>query len=235
MDIKNFINQLIEKDNDILGLGLSFIFFIVCVIHVVLIVLEKHIEQMWMVFGTLAIMLLLLRAPKSILTILVVLIFGTFVADEEFLLEVAAVTKGEQLSEIRESRDFEVLTVTPEKEMALVLTNKLKELLDSGKTPKEIIHALEIYRIELEIQEDLPGFEPVDKDVIITFATKGPLDETVFFHIMQDKGYTVNSIADTFEKLGAAEYLSNNPNNVNEAQLTTQGIALAKALGVTGI
>jgi len=52
---------------------------------------------------------------------------------------------------------------------------------------------------------------------------------------MQNKGYSVDNIADTFEKLGAAEYLSNNPDNVDEAQLIAQGKALAKALGVTGV
>jgi len=233
MDIQDVTEKIKENKNDILGLGLSFLFFITCIIHMFLIVIGQHIEQMWMVFGTLAIMLLLLKSQKNILTIFVILIIGTFVADEEFLLEVAAVTKGEQLSKIRESRDFELLTVTASKDVELVLTRKLKVLLESKKKPEDIIHALETYRIELEIKEDMPGFDPVDKDVIITFATKGALDESVFFQIMQDKGYTVNSIADTFEKLGAAEYLSNNPKNVNEAHLTVQGIALAKALGVT--
>ena len=234
MDIQKVADQIKENKHDVLGLGLSFLFFIICVIHVILILLGQHIEQMWMVFGTLAIMLILLKSQNHFLSIFVILIIGTFVADEEFLLEVAAVTKGEQLSKIRESRDFELLTVTAEKEVEIVLTHKLKGLLKSKKKPAEIIHALEIYRIELEIQEDLPGFDPVDKDVIKTFATKGFLDESVFFQIMQDKGYTVNNIADTFEKLGAAEYLSNNPNNVNEAHLTAQGVALAKVLGITG-
>ncbi|MFT7412075.1 MAG: hypothetical protein ACI9J4_000427 [Paraglaciecola sp.] len=235
MDTQGFTSQILEKKNDILDLGLSLLFFIICIIHVVLIILRQHIEQMWMVFGTIAIMLLLLNAPKNILSIFVIIIFGTFVADEEFLLEVAAVTKGEQLSTIRESRNFEVLTVTSEKDTELVLTEKLETLLNSGKKPQEIIHALEIYRIELEIKEDLPGFDPIDKDVIIAFATKGALDESVFFQLMQDKGYTVNNIANTFEKLGAAEYLSNKPNNVNVAQLTAQGVALAKELGVTAL
>jgi len=235
MDTQDFSNHILEKKNNILDLGLSLIFFIVCIIHVILIILGRDIEQMRVVFGALATMLLLLNAPKNMLTLFVVIIFGTFVADEEFLLEIWAVTKGEQLSIIRESRDFEMLTVTSEKDTALVLTEKLETLLNSGKTAEEIIHALEFYRVELEIKEDLPGFDPVDKDVIITFATKGVLDESVFFQIMQDKGYTVDNIADAFEKLGAAEYLSNNPNNVNEAQLTVQGIALAKALGVTAI
>jgi|GEM_PF-1699278 len=233
--MRSFIKQLLEKETDMLSLGLSFIFFIVCILHVILIVLGQNIEQMWMVFGTLAIMLLLLKAPKNILTIFVIIVFGTFVADEEFLLEVAAISKGEQLSIIRGSRDFEVLTVTPEKEVELALTKKLKDLLSRNETPENIIQALEVSRMELAIKEDLSGFEAVDKDVIKTFASQEHIEESVFFNIMQNKGYSVDNIADTFEKLGAAEYLSNNPDNVDEAQLTAQGKALAKALGVTGV
>jgi len=157
------------------------------------------------------------------------------VADEEFLIEVAAISKGEQLSIIRGSRDFEVLTVTPEKEVELALTKKLKDLLSRNEAPENIIQALEMSRMELTIKEDLSGFEAVDKDVIKTFVSQEHIEESVFFNIMQNKGYSVDNIADTFEKLGAAEYLSNNPDNVDEAQLTAQGKALAKALGVTGV
>lgn len=235
MKNKQLIDRVMDKRDEILGLGLSIIFFIVCVIHVLFIVVGHHIEQMWMVFGTLAMMLLLINSPKNILTIFVIIIFGTFVADEEFLLEVAAITKGEQLSQIRESRNFEVLTVSSGKEKKSALTTKLEELLQGGKNPKEIIHALEEFRIDLEVEEDLPGFDPVDKDVVLTFASRGTLDESVFFQIMQNKGYTVNEVADAFEKLGAAEYLANNPDNVDEAHLTMLGVALAKALGVREI
>ncbi|MCW5212474.1 hypothetical protein VU04_06155 [Desulfobulbus sp. TB] len=235
MNFQQILNKIIEKKDEVLHLGLSLIFFMTCVTHIILIVIERHIEQMWMVFGTLAIILLLINGSKNLITIFAVIIFGTFVADEEFLLEVAAITKGEQLFKIRESRNFEVLTVTPEKEINSALTNKLKKLLESEKKPEDIIHALENYRIELEIKEDLPGFDPVDKDVIITFARKGVLDESVFFKIMQDKGYSVNSISNTFEKLGSAEYLANNPDNIDEAKLTSKGVYLAKTLGVTSI
>jgi len=62
--MRRFIKQLLEKETDMLSLGVSFIFFLVCILHVILIVLGQNIEQMWMVFGTLAIMLLLLKAPK---------------------------------------------------------------------------------------------------------------------------------------------------------------------------
>jgi len=235
MDFRKRLTDVAEKRDDILALGLSFIFFILCIVHIIFIALGQHIEQMWMVFGTLAIMVLLINTERSLLTLFVIVIFGTFVVDEEFLLDVAAITKGEHLSKIRESRNFEVLTVTTEKETIAKLTAKLKELLHNHQNPGQIIRSLEDYRISLEIEEDIPGFESVDKDVIASFANEEYLEESVFFEIMLNKGYTVDSISDSFEKLGAAEYLSNISGHVNEAQLTAQGISLAKALGLTPV
>lgn len=40
---------------------------------------------------------------------------------------------------------------------------------------------------------------------------------------MQDKGFGDNEIKDSFEKLGAADYLKNNPHNLDEALLTEKG------------
>lgn len=42
-----------------------FSFFIVCAIHVTLIVMGKNVEQMWMLFGSIAMMLLLLSSEKK--------------------------------------------------------------------------------------------------------------------------------------------------------------------------
>lgn len=231
MDVRKTLNYFTEKKDDILCLALSFIFIVLCLVHVTLIVMGRYIEQMWMVFGTISILLLLINVPKNLLTFFAIIIFSTFVADEEFLLEVAAISQGEQLSSVLNIRNFEKLTVKPEEETHSALTGKLTELLKHNNKPEDIIHALEEYRNQLEIEEDLPGFESQDKDAILVFAKHGLIDDQVFFDLMQTKGYSDNTIADAFEKLGAADYLFNNPKNINEAQLTDKGQALAKALG----
>jgi len=224
--------QLTEKKDDILSLALSLIFIILSVIHVALILMGQHIEQMCMVFGTIAILLLLLNMNTNLLTVLAVMIMGTFVADEEFLLEVAAISKGEQLATVRNSRNFEVLTVTPEAEVETALTKKLTSLLQQEQDPEKIIYELERFRYQLEIEEDLPGFEAQDKDAIELFARYGSIDEQKFYNLMQNKGYSDEIITRVFEKLGAAEYVYNNSEDIDQAQLTEKGVALAKSLGL---
>ncbi len=235
MEFQKIVNDLEDRKLDILVLVITFLFSAVVIVHTVLIITGTDLEPLWMIMGTLAIMLLILVSDKSVMVLFMIIIIGTFVADEEFLLEVAAITSGESLSLIRESRELKELTVDSEKETEMALTVKLKELLESGKDPAEIIDELEEYRAELEIEEDLPGFDPIDKEVIITFANNGPLDESTFVKKMEDKSFTVNDIVDAFENLGAAEYISNVPDKSEMIQLTDKGIELAKTLGVNPV
>ncbi len=235
MEFHKILSSLAEKKTDVLILGLSVLFFLLCVIHIILIIMGRNIEQLWMVFGTITMMLLIFSAGKNFIVIFMIIIIGTFVADEEFLLEVAAITKGENLHEIRESRKFQTLPASSEEAEDKALTLKLKELLKSEDDPGLIIKNLKAYQIELEIKEDLPGFSLLDKDVIITFATKGALEDASFFRIMEDNGYGVNDIADSFEKLGAADYVYNDPINKSVAELTEKGITLAKNFGIEAV
>lgn len=215
---------------DVLFIGLSIFFFIVCAIHVTLIVMGKNVEQMWMLFGSIAMMLLLLSSEKNLLNIFAIVVFGTYVADEEFLLEVAAMSTGEQLASIRQSRNFEVLTVTDEVQTKATLSAKLDELMQQNTDSDKIVEILEAHRLQLEIEADLPGFEPIDKAVINIFSNYGKLEENQFFSLMQDKGFGDNEIKDSFEKLGAADYLKNNPHNLDEALLTEKGEKLKARL-----
>ena len=230
MDIKNTVNTVIEEKGRFFSISLSVVFFAISVIHGLLIILGKSSEPMWMLFGTFAIFNLLVNVPKNMLTAFAVIIFGTFVADEEFLLEVASLTRGEQLAAIRESRNFETLNTTLDEESRSVLTQKLEEILGSETSPQEIINTLENHRIELEIKDDLPRLEPIDRDVVYTFATEGALTESTFFNAMIDKGYSTDEISDSFVKLGAAEYLvSISDGDENQAMLSLKGKALANA------
>jgi hypothetical protein len=112
------------------------------------------------------------------------------------------------------------------------LSRKLEILLQSNASPEQIIRELEDCRIEMEIQQDLPGFKSVDKDVIYTFATHGVLEESFFFNLMEKKGYSVSEISGSFKKLGAAEYLSHVNGDKNRARLTRMGVSLATTLGL---
>ena len=112
------------------------------------------------------------------------------------------------------------------------LTKKLTSLLQQEQDPEKIIYELERFRYQLEIEEDLPGFEAQDKDAIELFARYGSIDEQKFYNLMQNKGYSDEIITRVFEKLGAAEYVYNNSEDIDQAQLTEKGVALAKSLGL---
>ncbi len=236
MEFQKILSNLAEKKIDILVLGLTFLFFLLCIILIILILIGRpDIEQLWMVFGTITMILLILSAEKSFIVIFIIIIIGTFVVDEDFLLEVASVTTGESLSTIRESRKFNTLPASSEKAEDQALTLKLKELLKSEDDPGLIIKNLKAYQIGLEIKEDLPGLSLLDKDVIFIFAAKGALEDSAFYKILENKGYDVNGIADSFEKLGAADYVFNDPKNKDVAALTEKGITLANNLGIKAV
>lgn len=91
------------------------------------------------------------------------MVFGTYVADEEFLLEVAAMSTGEQLASIRQSRNFEVLTVTDEVQTKATLSAKLDELMQQNTDSDKIVEILEAHRLQLEIEADLPGLNRLIK------------------------------------------------------------------------
>ena len=159
-----------------------------------------------------------------------IVVFGTYVDDEEFLLEVTAISAGEQLNAIRESRSFERLTVNNEQQTNAELSNTLKTLLNTKQPPEKIIAELEEHRDLLEIESDIPGLETVDKQAIKIFSQIGVVHESQFFNIMQQHGFNHDEAQDSFEKLGAADYLKNQDNDTSIAQLTTKGLKLAQKL-----
>lgn len=218
--------------NSLFRQGLSIVFFSVCIIHTTLIVFGRHAEGMWMVFGTLAMIILLIEVPKSFASVLLVVIFGTFVADEEFLLEVAAISKGENITEVRGSREFEPNYITSEEENIEQFTEKLKLLISNNAPPDEIIEILYMDRIETQISKDLALFDQIDKDVILTFARYGILEESVFFDLMEQKKYSTDEIKDSVKKLMASDYITTLQNKKNQAKLSRMGLALAKTFGL---
>ncbi|MCL1124961.1 hypothetical protein [Shewanella surugensis] len=192
--------------------------------------MDWQLNQMWMVFGALAMMLLLINAPRNILTLLVLMILSTLVVDEESLLEVAASIQGEPLTNIRDSRQFEAPTLTSVNEVEAKLTDKLNNLLKSRMDSDEVVQALEAYRIELQVKVDLAGLDEVDKAVMQAFSSHGTLTEETFFIIMKNQGYTDDRAITSYKKLATADYIASSPTDFKQAQLTKQGMALMKAL-----
>ena len=93
-----------EEKRDILYPGLSLVFLVLCALHIVLIALGEDKDAMWSVFASMAIMLLLLHPQRNMLSVLAIVALSTYVADEDFLLEMAAIYRGESLLCIRAAR-----------------------------------------------------------------------------------------------------------------------------------
>lgn len=230
MNIRNHIELLTEKRAYFLSMGLSIVFFILAILLIVFIIAGWQLNQIWMIFGALAMMLLLINAPKNILTLLVLMILSTLVVDEESLLEVAASIQGEPLTNIRDSRQFEAPTITSVNQVEAKLTDKLNTLLKSRKDSKAVIQSLESYRTELQVQTDLSGLDEVDKAVIQAFSSHGQLTEKAFFSVMKNQGYIDERAITSYKKLATADYIASSPDDFKQAQLTKQGMALVKAL-----
>ncbi|WP_298769910.1 hypothetical protein [uncultured Shewanella sp.] len=230
MNIRNHIELLTEKRTYFLSIGLSMLFILLTLINIIFIIVGWQLNQIWTLFGALAMMLLLINAPRNILTLLVLMILSTLVVDEESLLEVAASIQGEPLTNIRDSRQFEAPTITSVNQVEVKLTDKLNKLLKSRKDPEEVIQSLESYRTELQVKTDLSGLDEVDKAVIQAFSSHGRLTEKAFFSVMKNQGYTEERAITSYKKLATADYIASSPDDFQQAQLTKQGMALVKAL-----
>lgn len=230
MNIRNHIELLTEKRIYFLSIGLSIILILLSMINIVFIIFGWQLNQIWTLFGALAMILLLINAPRNILTLLVLMILSTLVVDEESLLEVAASIQGEPLTNIRDSRQFEAPTITSVNQVEVKLTDKLNKLLKSRKDSEEVIQSLESYRTELQVKTDLSGLDEVDKAVIQAFSSHGKLTEKAFFSVLKNQGYTEERAITSYKKLATADYIASSPDDFQQAQLTKQGMALVKAL-----
>lgn len=225
---KRLLIFLLEKKSELIILVLLILFVLITLLHLTLILMNRNLEPMWMLFGVSASLLLVFTGQKSFGAIFLLIVMGTFAADEEFLLEVAAMVKGDKLSTIRESRQFVALPSSSEEAREKTLSAKLTELLKKENDPEKIIGSLETYRTEFEMVEDLPGFSVSQKEAVMVLAQQDAMEEADFLKFMQEKGVSANEAIDSLEVLAAAEYL--NSKNQNSLALTKKGKALAKKL-----
>ncbi|MBX7157802.1 MAG: hypothetical protein K1X66_05405 [Verrucomicrobiae bacterium] len=227
---KRLLVFLLEKKSELITLFLLILFLVITLSHLTLIIMNRNLEPMWMLFGVSASLLLVFTGQKSFGAIFLLIVMGTFMADEEFLLEVTAIAKGDGLSTVRESRQFTALHSASEEVREKTLSAKLSELLQKEKDPEKIIASLETSRMEFEMAEDLPGFSFSQKEAVMILAQHDGVEESDFLRLMEEKGIKANEAIDSLEVLAAAEYLHLDSQNQKSIALTKKGKALAKKL-----
>ena len=95
---KSVIRMLAEKQKELATGALTVILLAALVIALILSTGEHELKNLWVVIGISAMLLIVISEKKGVTVFFVIIIIGTLVAREEFLLEVAAMVKGESIA-----------------------------------------------------------------------------------------------------------------------------------------
>ena len=188
--------------------------------------------DLWMVTGLTAILLIILANRQGVTVFVAVLAISTLVAREEFLLEVAAIYRGESLSGIRESRAFEKSELSDDEEKDDVkLQAKLSELLKAGKKDGQtIFKELEAYRDQLDAERDVRRLNDLARLLVTTFAERGSMGSRIFFDLMDDEDIAQDERDLEMSELVGSDYLEYHEIE-DWVRLTPKGVLLAKLMG----
>ena len=212
--------------------GFSSIVVIFLFIKGALAVYHGESRELWIIIGMASILMLILSEKKGATVFLAILIIGTLVAREEFLLEIAALSRGENLSELRRTRSF---VYQPENQPEIdiqKLAERLELSLKQNKKPAQIVKDLETLRAELDIQRDLIVLNDTHKEIIKFFATYGvlyPSGEEKIEKYFNQRGIKENDFSLNAQFLINKGYLYNGQDSV---YLTKLGLQLAERMGL---
>lgn len=216
-------------------IGLGAIIVLGLLANGVVAVWQGHSRELWIIIGLSAILLMIILDKQGATVFLAVLIIGTLVAREEFLLEIAALTRGEQLSELRKTRRFSIPPAT-ERVDEEMLTEKLAQLLEENKTPSEIVKRLESLRSEQAIERDLIALNDLSREIIRYFSVKGSSLVDPFDAYMKKKNRSPEDAHNTFSILETKGYVKATETSKGWlGHLTQNGVALAKRMGFTPV
>jgi hypothetical protein len=226
------IAKLIEDQKTLL---MQYVFAIVLVIFMSVLVVyalwHKDIRSLWIATGMSAIVLLLLAKDKGASLFLSVMLIGTLVAREEFILDAAAVVRGEKLQEVRKSRigapsydNAESSMDAIRKEIELVLSKSTKE--DPKALASKVIDAAERAKIESDKTRLNDAAKAVVKMLAIEGPTSGVGDDDKWQKYV--KGQGLDSVEGSQQLIGQG-YLKTTGSC---GSLTSSGVMLAESLGL---
>ncbi len=225
------LSALLDRKLDIIISGLSMLLFVLLLTIVAKSLWGTIPESLWTVTGLVVVLLLILSKSQGTTVFLVIMAVSTMVADEEFLLEVMGVMRGESLGEVRQSRNYQNALSEGENEDDAKMQVKLGELMKTKKDSATIFKEVEAYRDELDIDRDINKLSKAAKHLLTIFAEEGSLETSILEVKMEDLGSRAE-MDDSIEELIGSDYVALHQTE-DRAQLTPKGVLLARKLGLT--
>ena len=133
--------EFIEKNATLL---MQYMFAVVLILFLCVLVvyslIDSDVRSLWVAAGLAATILLLVTKERGASLFLAVMLIGTLVAREEFILDAAAVIRGEKLQDVRQSRIGAVNYYEASSHETVELKDEIADLLKStmggpGRTP----------------------------------------------------------------------------------------------------
>ena len=169
------MNILFEKRKDLIQISLVVILSVFSVILFVYSLWNGNTKDVWVIVGLMGIVLIVLSELQGATVFIAVMLLGTLVAREEFILETSALFRGETLAVLRNSRNIGKSDATIEKISKEEITKRLAETnIDlSSLSPDDLISYVEETRRALTVEKASISLTDVSKKWIKALALTG--------------------------------------------------------------
>jgi hypothetical protein len=235
MDWQNLVHRLVGDKMPAVVVVLLVLF----VIFSIEIAFRVETKELWVLLGIIALLLLLLTNQRGATVFLTAMVVGTLIAREDFLLKIAALSRGTSYSDIMKSGfqsagqsdvqlAAEVKTLEQKKQET---RNELASEVHDDKK-QQVKQKLEEIDANLVLAKDAATLSTPIKNTVLEMATKGPISENDFKRIMDQSGIPMNiGVDDLTKQLIEPKYAETGEKD-ERLHLTAKGIDLAKRLGV---
>jgi len=212
----------------------------------IIIGIKGDLRDLWVIVGIIGLLLLLLTNQRGASVFLATMVLGTLVAREEFLLEIAAMSRGTTLKEIRETRSFIPSATASSAKIAHDVkgleakSEQLQQRLNSPNVEdaKAAVEELKGVQKTLDITKDAARLSSAADTALRIVAEKGSLPAKDFESAMKKKGISpsagYNDVLTQLINPGYAASRNSKTDDPLDAELilTPSGKELAQKLGL---
>lgn len=225
-------SNLLEYKGDLIRACLAGLTLFLLILLAILSIIGHIPRDLWVVTGLSCMLLLIMHERQGAGTFICILAISTLVAREEFLLEVAALSRGESLASLRESRVIPMNDLSDDEEGDnTLLQSRLAELIEAGKTPQEIYAELELYRTQLDVDRDKDRISNIQHKILSYLAQHGMFTDETYTRLIERNDLDKESVDDALEELLGSGYITYKE-SLGKNVLTEKGVSLAKAIGL---
>lgn len=230
------MNGIFDKRKEIVQLVLIFTIVTFSIIYFFYSLNFDRTRDIWLLIGVLGILLIILSELKGVGVFIGIVLLGTLVAREEFILETSALLRGEQLSELRSSR----MVIDEAKAISQISESDIKQRITSEKidlnnlSPEELIQKVENVRNTLTIERAVVTLTDESKSWIRAIAESGGLSSSSkkFKQLNALNDHTGYKYLNFLQAFDFVEWFINENADNDFYILNDRGIQLAKGLGI---